>query len=168
MVNKPAQSILPELRRWEDDYRRLKTQTLADVGQIIQELRVLTIFIILNAYRLFIVFYEKEPEDSDYEEVKSLVAPSVSLVYRILDLVEIGREPGREFSCFKVQYEWAVRSVVEAISAGRSRGWNSFVESLEGPFLRVLENHCCDLRVSDDGMTLLTSWDKKTKDGLIV
>lgn len=125
------------------------------MGQIVQDLRILTIFIILHAYRLFIIYYEKRPEDSDSDEVKSLVTPAVSFVCHVLDLVENGQMPGRELSCFKVQYEWAIRSVVEAISVGRKRKWNSLVESLERVYRRVLENRCSDLSISEDGIMLL-------------
>ena len=160
-MNDAAEVVLPQIRLWKEQLWDTKIHTLNSVAQTIMHLRTWSIFSILHAPRLHIVIYFKEPEPNNLTEIESLLAPTMSFISCILNLVE-GREPGRELSCFKVQYEWAIRSVVEVLTFGRRQGWDDLVSKLENLYQRVLENRCDDLSIAISGISLLTSLRKNT------
>ena len=159
-----AQQLLPSLRQWFAEYRSSRCQSLDDQAQMILDLRIATLFIILNSYRLHEVLYLMDAEQADLDEIQSLLEPSLSFVNCVLGDTGGSASFGLErqwLSCFKVQYELAIRYIVEVLTICRRREWHMYSAKLEAVYRRIVENRSHHLRICDKGVTLLMNWHQK-------
>jgi hypothetical protein len=168
----PANRSLLALQKWQSDTESTREQKLNNHNRSMMELRILGVNMILSSWSLFCLLYgEKEPLGGFLPLLESLLWPSTTFIECVLShsrkTSESGtrnEHPPRFLSLFKVQYEWAIRVVVEAMSVCIKRGYGGSIVNLLGLYKEVLDNQCNYLKISEYGMKFLIAWYEKTFD----